>query len=95
MVIHDYLTTVSCDKCSREFQIERNLRENTMRRAAAKRGWRVINGEDICPDCLNELRTCYCPICDKHFEVRSNDSMGNCPDCGHHVVLHREGEDDV
>lgn len=36
-----------------------------------------------------ELRTCYCPICDKHFQVRSNDSMGNCPDCGHHVVLHR------
>ena len=40
-----------------------------------------------------ELRTCYCPICDKHFEVRSNDSMGSCPDCGHHVVLHREGEE--
>ena len=38
-----------------------------------------------------ELRTCYCPICDKHFEVRSNDSMGNCPDCGHHVVLHKVG----
>lgn len=37
-----------------------------------------------------ELRTCYCPICDKHFEVRSNDSMGDCPDCGHHVVLWRE-----
>lgn len=37
---------------------------------------------------VEELRTCYCPICDKHFEVRSNDSMGNCPDCGHHVVLH-------
>lgn len=37
-----------------------------------------------------ELRTCYCPMCDKHFEIRSNDSMGNCPDCGHHVVLHRE-----
>lgn len=36
-----------------------------------------------------ELRTCYCPICDKHFEVRSNDSGGSCPDCGHHVVLHR------
>ncbi len=33
------------------------------------------------------LRTCYCPLCDKHFEVRSNDSSGNCPDCGHHVVL--------
>lgn len=36
-----------------------------------------------------ELRTCYCPICDKHFKVRSNDSGGSCPDCGHHVVLHR------
>lgn len=36
-----------------------------------------------------ELRTCYCPLCDKHFEVRSNDSMGDCPDCGHHVVLHK------
>jgi hypothetical protein len=36
-----------------------------------------------------ELRTCYCPLCDKHFEVCSNDSMGDCPDCGHHVVLHR------
>lgn len=36
-----------------------------------------------------ELRTCYCPICDKHFQVRSNDSGGSCPDCGHHVVLHR------
>jgi DNA-directed RNA polymerase subunit RPC12/RpoP len=40
-----------------------------------------------------ELCTCYCPICDKHFEVRSNDSMGNCPDCGHHVVLHEEVSD--
>ena len=43
---------------------------------------------------LEELRTCYCPICDKHFEVRSNDSMGNCPNCGHHVVLHRVEVDD-
>ena len=39
-------------------------------------------------ECL-EVRTCYCPICDKHFEVRSNDSGGSCPDCGHHVVLHK------
>lgn len=54
--------------------------------------------EDNYPRCPNcgahmdeqlELRTCYCPICDKHFEVRSNDSGGSCPDCGHHVVLHR------
>ena len=41
-----------------------------------------------------ELRTCYCPLCDKHFEIHSNDSMGNCPECGHHVVLHREEEND-
>ena len=40
-----------------------------------------------------ELRTCYCPVCDKHFKVRSNDSAGNCPDCGHRVVLRvKEGE---
>lgn len=37
-----------------------------------------------------ELRTCYCPMCDKHFRVRSNASSGNCPDCGHHVVLRCE-----
>lgn len=34
-----------------------------------------------------ELRTCYCPLCDKHFRIRSNKSSGHCPDCGHHVVL--------
>lgn len=38
-----------------------------------------------------ELRTCYCPLCDKHFEIHSNESSGSCPDCGHHVALHREG----
>lgn len=51
MVIHDYLTTVSCDKCSTEFQIERNLKEATIRKAAAKHGWLVVDGEDICPNC--------------------------------------------
>lgn len=54
--------------------------------------------EDFCEGCgtwkpcvifvKTELRTCYCPICDKHFQVRLNDSGGSCPDCGHHVVLH-------
>lgn len=48
----------------------------------------------FCPNCGHpmvdeELRTCYCPICDKHFEIHSNDSGGSCPDCGHHVVLHK------
>lgn len=41
-----------------------------------------------------EIRTCYCPICDNHFEIRSNDSQGNCPACGHHVVLHGLEVDD-
>lgn len=36
-----------------------------------------------------ELRTCYCPFCDKHFEVRTDDRQGSCPGCGRHVVLHR------
>lgn len=39
-----------------------------------------------------ELRTCYCPLCDKHFVIHSNESGGNCPDCGHHVALHKEDE---
>lgn len=57
-----------------------------------------LTGRKRCPECgahmdeQLELRTCYCPICDKHFQVRSTDSMGDCPDCGHHVVLH--GRDD-
>lgn len=47
-----------------------------------------------CPNCGahmdEELRTGYCPLCDKHFEIRSNESHGHCPDCGHHVVLRIE-----
>lgn len=48
-----------------------------------------------CGACMDEdleVRTCYCPICDKHFEIHSNDSMGSCPVCGHHVVLHLKEE---
>lgn len=50
--------------------------------------------KNYCANCgarmdeLLELRTCYCPLCDKHFGILSDDSMGNCPECGHHVVLH-------
>ena len=51
MVIHDFLTVVSCERCSIEFQIERNLKETTIRRIAAKYGWRVVDGKDICPNC--------------------------------------------
>ena len=50
-----------------------------------------LHRDKMCPvlDEEPELRTCYCPLCDKHFEVRSNDSSGDCPDCGHHVVLNK------
>ena len=56
MVIHDYLTTISCDKCSTEFQIERNLKESTMRRIAAKHGWKTINNSDYCPKCAESIK---------------------------------------
>lgn len=55
MVIHDYLTTVSCDKCSNEFQVEKNWGERAMRKAASKRGWRVVDGGDICPECVKKM----------------------------------------
>lgn len=35
-------------------------------------------------------KTGYCPICDKDVEVRTNDSMVNCPDCGHHLAMHNK-----
>ena len=56
MVIHDYLTVVSCDRCSTEFQIERNLKESTMRKIARKHGWTVLKGQDLCPSCGAKMR---------------------------------------
>lgn len=35
----------------------------------------------------SELRTCYCPTCDRHFKIRPTDSGGNCPDCGRRVEV--------
>lgn len=53
--------------------------------------WDKGYADGICRMIEDGLRTCYCPLCDKHFEVRSNDSSGDCPDCGHHVVLYSRG----
>ena len=36
-----------------------------------------------------ELKTGYCPICDETIKVYSDDSMCNCPICGHHIALHK------
>ena len=38
------------------------------------------------------LRTGYCPVCYRHFALKSNKSYGHCPYCGHHVVLYEVGE---
>ena len=74
----------SACKAKAQYKLEQNLLLS----------WKEVQA--LTPRCSNcgahmdedlELRTCYCPLCDKHFEVRSNDSMGDCPDCGHHVVL--------
>lgn len=55
MVIHDYLTTISCDKCSKELQIERNIGEKKMRSIAKKNGWKFKGEDDICPDCAKRM----------------------------------------
>ena len=39
-----------------------------------------------------EIKSGYCPICDKEIIVCSSDIMCNCPDCGHHIVLHNENK---
>ncbi len=37
-------------------------------------------------------KTGYCPLCDKEFLFDTNDRMGNCPECGHHLNLHTVAE---
>ena len=32
-----------------------------------------------------DIRTVYCPICDKHMYVEPNSSIGHCPICNHHL----------
>ena len=32
-----------------------------------------------------EIRTVYCPICDKHMYVESDTSIAHCPTCNHHI----------
>lgn len=32
----------------------------------------------------------YCPICDEVIYKHTDDSMCNCPTCGHHVNLYEE-----
>ena len=33
-------------------------------------------------------KTGYCPLCDLSFNFDTDDSMGNCPICKHHLSLH-------
>lgn len=80
-----------CHRLAKSLRVARLQREQAWEKLARITGER----EAAWLDEAFELRTCYCPLCDKHFEVRSNDSMGDCPDCGHHVVLHRKEVADV
>ena len=34
----------------------------------------------------------YCPLCDAEFTFNTDDSMGKCPVCGHHLALHSAKE---
>lgn len=36
-----------------------------------------------------DIRTVYCPICDKHMYVESGVSTTHCPICNHHLNTHR------
>lgn len=56
MVLHDYLTTISCDMCSKELSIERNIGEKRMKKIAAKHGWKEADGNDVCPGCAGKLK---------------------------------------
>lgn len=54
MIIHDYLTTVSCDRCSRELSVQKNYGVKRMRKIASACGWRVVKGKDVCDICLTK-----------------------------------------
>ena len=79
------------DLANKNHELVRKLKLVTAQRNSAWEKLARITGEREAAwlDEAFELRTCYCPVCDKHFEVRSNDSSGVCPDCGHHVVLRK------
>ena len=32
-----------------------------------------------------DIRTIYCPICDKHIWLETKDIMAKCPFCNHHL----------
>lgn len=32
-----------------------------------------------------DIRTVYCPMCDKHMYVEAKTSIGHCPICNHHI----------
>lgn len=36
-----------------------------------------------------DIRTVYCPVCDKHMYVEPGVSTTHCPICNHHLNTHR------
>lgn len=55
MLCHDYLTSVSCDICSAEIQLEGNYQRRAMNRYARRAGW-LIGNQDICPKYVLRLK---------------------------------------
>lgn len=51
MIIHDFSTTISCDRCSDEVTVVGNFSNRKMQKYAEKHGWKIIAGECICPKC--------------------------------------------
>lgn len=35
-----------------------------------------------------DIRTVYCPICDKHMYIETGVSTTHCPICNHHLNTH-------
>lgn len=35
-----------------------------------------------------DIRTVYCPICDKHMYIETNSTIAHCPNCNHHLNAH-------
>ena len=35
-----------------------------------------------------DIRTVYCPVCDKHMYVETGVSTTHCPICNHHLNIH-------